>query len=93
MARRKEHFACCIKASTHKTSIEAKEINAESYGFYDSVVLLGTSGVDQTKKSLELVGYSADATKYRVATTRYDLTAEQTALIQKFRWKIAKFFA
>ena len=33
------------------------------------------------------------ATKYWIATNRYDLSAEQIALIYKLRWDIEKFFA
>jgi len=88
-----KYFVCRIKASTKKTCIEAKEINPESHIFYDAIVLLGTPGVNQTKKPLRLVGYTVDGTKYWVATSRFDLTAEQIALIYKLRWDIEKFFA
>ena len=88
-----KHFVCRIKASTKKICIEAKEINSESYIFYDAIVLLGTPGVNQTKKPLRLVGYTVDGTRYWVATSRFDLTAEQIALIYKLRWDIEKFFA
>jgi len=88
-----KYFVCRIKASTKKTCIEAKEINPENHIFYDSIVLLGTPGVNQTKKPLRLVGYTVDGTKYWVATSRFDLTAEQIALIYKLRWDIEKFFA
>ncbi len=89
----KQYFLCRIKASTKKTCIEAKEINPDSIVFYDAIVLLGTPGVNQTKKPLRLVGYTVDGTKYWVATSRFDLTAEQIALIYKLRWDIEKFFA
>ena len=88
-----KHFVCRIKASTKKICIEAKEINQDSNIFYDAIVLLGTPGVNQTKKPLRLVGYTVDGTNYWVATSRYDLTAEQIALIYKLRWDIEKFFA
>jgi len=88
-----KHFVCRIKASTKKICIEAKEINQDSNIFYDAIVLLGTPGVNQTKKSLRLVGYTVDGTRYWVATSRFDLTAEQIALIYKLRWDIEKFFA
>ncbi len=88
-----KYFICRIKASTNKTCIEAKEINPESHIFYDAIVLLGTPGVNQTKKPLRLVGYTVDGTKYWVATSRFDLIAEQIALIYKLRWDIEKFFA
>jgi hypothetical protein len=88
-----KHFVCRIKASTKKTCIEVKEINPDSNIFYDAIVLLGTPGVNQTKKPLRLVGYTVDGTKYWLATSRYELTAEQIALIYKLRWHIEKFFA
>ncbi len=50
-------------------------------------------GDNQTKKPLRLVGYTVDGTRYWVATSRYDLTTEQIALIFKLRWDIEKFFA
>jgi len=89
----KKHFVCRIKASTVKTCIKSNEINPNSNIFYDAVVLLGTPGVNQTKKSLRLVGYTVDGTKYWVATDRYDLSAEEIAFIYKLRWEIEKFFA
>jgi hypothetical protein len=88
-----KHFVCRIKANTKKHCIEAKEINPDSNIFYDAIVLLGTPRVNQTKKPVRLVGYTIDGTKYWVATSRYDLTAEQIALIYKLRWDIEKFFA
>jgi len=88
-----KYFLCRIKAKTKKTCIEAKEINPRSNVFYDAIVLLGTPGINQTKKPLRLVGYVVDGTKYWIATSRYDLSAEQIALIYKLRWDIEKFFA
>jgi hypothetical protein len=91
--KEKKHFVCRIKASTKKICIEAKEINPDSNIFYDAIVLLGTPGVNQTQKPLRLVGYTVDGTRYWVATSRFDLTTEQIALIYKLRWDIEKFFA
>ena len=88
-----KHFVCRIKASTRKKRIKDNEINPESNIFYDAIVLLGTPGVNQSKKPIRLVGYTVDGTKYWVATSRYDLTAEQIAFIYKLRWDIEKFFA
>jgi hypothetical protein len=88
-----KHLVCRIKASTRKKSIKDNEINPDSNIFYDAIVLLGTPGVNQTKKPIRLVGYTVDGTKYWVATSRYDLTAEQIAFIYKLRWDIEKFFA
>jgi hypothetical protein len=89
----KKYFLCRIKAQTKKTCIEAKEIHPHSNVFYDAIVLLGTPGVNQTKKPVRLVGYIVDRIKYWIATSRYDLSAEQIALIYKLRWDIEKFFA
>lgn len=61
--------------------------------FYDAKVMLGQVGVDQTVTPLRLVGYKVGSKKYWVATDRFDLTAEQIALIYKLRWEIEKFFA
>jgi IS4 transposase len=55
--------------------------------------LLGTPGVNQTEKELRVVGYQVDDITYWVATSRYDLSAEEIALICKLRWEIEKFFA
>jgi hypothetical protein len=86
-------FMCRIKASTKKTIIKANHVKPDSIVFYDAVVLLGTAGVNQTEKSLRLVGYEVDNVKYWIATNRYDLTAEQIATAYKLRWDIENFFA
>jgi len=88
-----KHFVSRIKAITKKKLLKSNEIDPDSNIFYDATVLLGTPGVNQTKKPVRLVGYSVNGTKYWVATSRYDLTAEQIALIYKLRWDIEKFFA
>jgi len=88
-----KHFVCRIKASTKKKRIQDLGINPDSNIFYDSIVLLGTPEINQTKKPLRVVGYTVNGTKYWVATSRYDLSAEQIALIYKLRWDIEKFFA
>jgi hypothetical protein len=87
-----KHFVCRIKRNTHKTCLEQYDVEPNSIVFYDAKVLLGQSGAKQTQKSLRLVGYLIDGTKYWVATDRFDLTAEDIALIYKLRWEIEKFF-
>jgi hypothetical protein len=87
------HFVCRIKASTRKTCIYQNPVPPDSIVFYDSVVLLGTPGVNQTKKPVRLVGYRIDNVEYWIATDRHDLSAEQVASIYKLRWQIEKFFA
>jgi hypothetical protein len=86
-------FICRIKAGTQKAIIEKKEIATDSIVFFDAIVLLGTAGVNQTEKPLRLVGYEVDKVKYWIATSRYDLSAEQIATAYKLRWDIENFFA
>ena len=86
-------FMCRIKASTRKTIIKANHVKRDSIVFYDAVVLLGTAGVNQTEKSLRLVGYEVDNVKYWIATNCHDFTAEQIATAYKLRWDIENFFA
>ncbi|MCP5004064.1 MAG: IS4 family transposase, partial [Planctomycetes bacterium] len=88
----KKHFVCRIKRKTHKTVIETIPVKPDSMVFYDATVLLGTYNVNQTKKSVRLVGYRVDGKKYWVATDRYDITAEEVAYIYKLRWDIEIFF-
>ena len=57
------------------------------------MVLLGTPNVNQTKKPIHLVGYNIEGKSYWVATDRFDLLAEQVALVYKLRWDIESFFA
>jgi hypothetical protein len=87
-----KHFVCRIKASTEKTRIKNNPVKSGSIVFYDAIVLLGTAGINQTEKELRVVGYRVDGVEYWVATSRYDLSAEQIALIYKLRWDIEKFF-
>jgi IS4 transposase len=86
-------FVCRIRANTKKTALQYNEFNPESFVFYDAIVLLGTPKVNQTQKNIRLVGYRVDNKDYWVATNRYDLAAEDIALIYKLRWQIEKFFA
>lgn len=65
----------------------------KSHVFFDTMVLLGTPNINQTKKPIHLVGYNIDGKSYWVATDRFDLLAEQVALIYKLRWDIESFFA
>lgn len=86
-------FVCRIKAKTKKVCLKNNPLIPDSIVFYDAIVLLGAPKVNQTQKELRLVGYEVDGTRYWVATNRYDLTAEQVALVYKLRWEIEKFFA
>ena len=46
-----------------------------------------------TFKNKRVAGYIVDGTRYWVATSRFELSAEQIAFIYKLRWDIEKFFA
>ena len=92
LQKEQKHFVCRIKGNTHKTCLEAYDVNPDSIVFYDAKVLLGKTGTKQTQKPLRLVGYTIDGTKYWIATDRFDLTAEEIAQIYKLRWEIEKFF-
>jgi hypothetical protein len=76
-----KHFVCRIKRKTIKTIIETSPVSSDSIVFYDATVLLGTPGVNQTKKPVRLVGYRVEGKKYWVATDRHDITAEEVAYI------------
>ena len=91
--RDRKLFMCRIKASTKKTIIEENPTALGSIVFFDAIVILGTTEVNQTKETLRLVGYEVDRVKYWIATNRYDLTAEQIAAAYKLRWDIENFFA
>nr|WP_232223834.1 IS4 family transposase [Desulforegula conservatrix] len=85
-------FVCRIKKCTTKTVIKENPIKPGSYIFFDAIVLLGTSGINQTEYPLRVVGYKVGNVEYFVATNRCDLSAEQIATIYKLRWKIETFF-
>ncbi len=86
-------FMCRIKAGTKKTIIKKNRIDPDSIVFFDAIVILGTTEINQTKETLRLVGYEVDRVKYWIATDRYDLSADQIAAAYKLRWDIENFFA
>lgn len=86
------HFVCRIKKNTKKSVIKTNPLKPGSIVFYDALVLLGTPHVNQTEKSVRLIGYHGDGKEYWVATDRHDLTAEDIASIYKLRWNIEIFF-
>ena len=87
------HFVCRIKEATRKDIIEEFPVQESSHIFFDAKVLLGTPNVNQTEKPIRLVGYIIEGKSYWVATDRFDLSAEQIALVYKLRWEIESFFA
>lgn len=86
------HFVCRIKPSARKTVLHENPTNAGSHVFYDAVVLLGTQDINLTQRQVRVVGYKADGKSYWVATDRFDLSAEDIALVYKLRWTIETFF-
>jgi len=87
-----KHFICRIKASTEKTMVRTNAVQADSIVFFDAVVLLGTTTINQTAREVRLIGYQVDGVDYWIATDRHDLTAEQIAFAYKLRWNIEIFF-
>lgn len=55
-------------------------------------MLLGTKDVNLIKHEVRVVGYKVDGKSYWVATDRFDLSAEDIALVYKMRWTIESFF-
>lgn len=88
-----KRYICRIKASTKKHIVESHRVDQDSVVFFDAIVLLGSPGINQSKKPLRLVGYEIARVKYWIATNRFDLSAEQIAAAYKLRWDIENFFA
>lgn len=86
-------FMCRIKAGTKKTIITKNHFDPDGIIFFDAIVILGTTEINQTKKSVRVVGYEVDRVRYWIATNRYELSPEQIATAYKLRWEIEKFFA
>lgn len=87
-----KHYVCRIKENTVKTCIQAFDVCPDSNIFYDAKVFLGQPSGKQTKNELRVVGYIVDGVKYWIATDRFDLTAEEVALIYLLRWRVETFF-
>jgi len=81
-----KHFIYRIKIKTTRTVVKQKPVVPDSYGFYNSVVLLGTSGINQSEKPVRVVSHKIEGVKYFIATDRHDLSAEQMATAYKLRF-------
>ncbi len=87
-----KHFIARIRNNSNKTVIKENPLNSHSHIFYDAIVLLGIKGINQTQKEVRVIGYKIDGKKYWIATDRFDLSAEDIALIYKLRWTVETFF-
>lgn len=87
-----KHFVCRIRKATRKTVLKERERSEDSHVFLDLECLLGTKGQNQTEKPVRVIGYKVENKEFYVATDRFDLTAEEIALIYKLRWDIEIFF-
>jgi len=85
-------FACRIKNCTTISVIKEDNVGSDSYIFRDTLALLGTPGVNRSEKPVRIIGYLIGKTNYLIATNRFDLTADQIALIYRLRRDIEKFF-
>ena len=86
------HFVCRLKI---KTRVEISKVNDVPQGgiiISDVVGLLGCKNVNQTEKQVRVVTYQVDDVTYKVATDRFDLSAEDVAKIYKLRWSVESFF-
>lgn len=87
-----KHFVCRIKSNTTIKCIRPLKVQPGGIVFYDALVLLGTPNVNETEKAVRVVAYRVDGKNYWIATDRYDLSAEQIAMIYRLRWNIEVFF-
>ena len=86
-------FICRIKAGTQKTIITANPVRQHSIVFYDTVELLGSISKNRTEKPVLVVAYDIAEVEYWIATTCFDLSAEQITDAYQLRWDIENFFA
>lgn len=87
------YFLCRIQDKTEKTILREDPVTPKSMFFFDGLVLLGVRGKNMSEKPLRLVGYKIAGKTYWIATSRFDLSADQIAAVYKLRWEIEKFFA
>lgn len=90
--REEKHFVCRIKKSTHKTILQENPVIADSIVFLDVKAFLGLQATSLTEMPVRVIGYSVKGKDFYLATDRFDLSAEDLALIYKLRWDIEIFF-
>ncbi len=86
------HFVCRLRNNTTKILIRENDLTPGSTVFYDAVVFLGSQEQKLTKKEVRVVAYRTGGKEYWIATDRFDLSAEQLALVYKLRWNVENFF-
>jgi hypothetical protein len=85
------YFVCRIKENAQKIVLKENPVTPGGYIMSDEWVILGTSQ-NCTTTPVRLISFRVKQTVYRVATNRFDLTAEQIAEIYRLRWAIETFF-
>ena len=90
--REEKHFVCRIKKSTHKTIQQENPVSAGSIVFLDVIARLGSQTTSLTEIPVRVIGYCVKGKEFYLATDRFDLSAEDLALIYRLRWDIEIFF-
>ena len=87
-----KHFVCRIRRNTTYTLCEQLPIPAGTNIVFHAIVHLGDDA-HRTRYPVRLIGVRKGRTTLWIATSRFDLTAEQIATIYRLRWQIETFFA
>lgn len=87
------HFVCCIKASSKKKILVMNPLPARSNVFYDALVLLGSEGINQSRREVRVIGYQEGGQRFWIATDRLSLAAEEIVLVYSLRRAVKSFFA
>lgn len=86
------YFVCRLRNNHRKTILSTSIEQVDGDIQFDGKVLLGTPNVNQTQEAYRLIAYEIEGNVFWVATNRWDLKAEDIALIYKLRWTIESFF-
>jgi len=85
------HFVCRIKPAAKKKVLYENTLPKTSQIVYDAVVLLGSEGVNRTRKEVRVVGYREKGRLHWIATDRFDLTAEGVRQVFQQRTSVESF--